>query len=66
MERLDGVGNLRQLSLRRNNAVQVPESHVRTRDPADAVTSHPRPDVVIETRKTPYLARRLSVFRITG
>ena len=53
VERLDGCGNLRQLSLRRNNEVQVPEAHVRARDLADAVTSHLRPDVDVETRKKP-------------
>ena len=28
VERLDGGGSLRQLSLRRNDEVQVPEAHV--------------------------------------
>ena len=51
MERLDDNGNLHQLSLHRNDEVQVSEAHVRARDPADAVTSHPRPDVDVETRK---------------
>ena len=46
-------GNLRQLSLRRNDEVQVLEAHVRAWDPADAVTIHPRPDVDVETRKKP-------------
>ena len=55
VERLDGDGNLRQLSLCCNNEVQVPEAHVRARDPADAMTSHPRPDVDVETRKKPML-----------
>ena len=62
VERLDGGGNLRQLSLHRNGEVQVPEAHVRARDPADAVITHLRPDVDVETRKSPYLARQLSVF----
>ena len=53
MERLDGSGNLRQLSLHRNDEVQVPKAHVCARDPADAMTSHPRPDVDVETRKKP-------------
>jgi len=53
VERLDGGGNLRQLSLHRNNEVQVPEAHVHARDPADAMTSHPRPNVDIKTRKKP-------------
>ena len=53
MERLDGSRNLRQLSLRCNDEVQVPEAHVHARDPADAVTSHPRPDVDVETHKKP-------------
>ena len=53
VERLDGGGNLRQLSLRRNDEVQVLEAHVRAQDPADAVTSHPRLDVDVETRKKP-------------
>ena len=29
VERLDGGGNLRQLSLHRNDEVQVPKAHVR-------------------------------------
>ena len=41
----DGGGNLHQLSLCCNDEVQVPEAHVRAWDPADAMTSHPRPDV---------------------
>ena len=53
VERLDGGENLRQLSLHRNDEVQVPEAHIRTSDPADAVTSHPRPDVDVETHKKP-------------
>ena len=51
MERLDGGGNLCQLSLRHNDEVQVPEAHARTRDPAGAMTSHPRPDVDVEKHK---------------
>ena len=50
---MDGGGNLHQLSLCRNDEVQVPEAHVRAQDPADAVTSHPKPDVDVETRKKP-------------
>ena len=53
VERLDGGRNLRQLSLCRSDEVQVLEVHVRAQDLADAVTSHPRPDVDIETRKKP-------------
>ena len=51
--RLDGGGNLRQLSLRRNDEVQVLKVHMRAQDPADAVTSYLRPDVDVETRKKP-------------
>ena len=51
VERMDGGGNLRQLSLCHNDEVHVPEAYVRARDPADAMTSHPRPDVDVETRK---------------
>ena len=36
VERLDGGGNLRQLSLRRNDEVQVPEAHVHARDLVEA------------------------------
>ena len=53
VERLDGGGSLRQLSLHRDDEVQVPEAHVRVRDPADAMTSHPRPSVDVEMRKRP-------------
>ena len=53
VESLDVSGNLLQLSLRRNDEVQVPEAHVRSRDPADTVTSHPRFGVDVETRKRP-------------
>ena len=53
VERLDGGGNLRQLSLHRNDKILVPKAHVHARDPADAVTSHPKPNVDIETRKKP-------------
>ena len=53
VERLDGGRNLRQLSLCHNNEVQVLEAHIRAWDPANAMTSHPRPDVDIETHKTP-------------
>ena len=51
MERLDGGRSLRQLSHHRDDEVEAPEAHVRVRDLADAVTSHPRPDVDIEMRK---------------
>ena len=57
VERLDGGGSLRQLSLRSDDEVQAPEAHVRARDPADAMTRHPRLDVDVEMRKKPYLAR---------
>jgi len=53
VERLDSGGNLPQLSLHRNDEVQAPKAHVRAQDVADAMTSHPRPDVDIETRKKP-------------
>ena len=52
---MDGGGNLRQLSLRCNDEVQVAEAHVRARDLADAVTSYLRPDVDVETHKKPLL-----------
>jgi len=42
-----------QLSLRRDDEVQVPEAHMCARDPADVVTSHPRPGVDVEMRKRP-------------
>ena len=41
----------RQLSLRRDDEVQVPEAHVHTWDPAEVVTSLLRPGVDVETRK---------------
>ena len=66
MERLDSGRSLRQLSHHRDDEVEAPEAHVRVRDLADAVTSHPRPDEDVETRKNPYLTCQLSVFRITG
>ena len=53
VERLDSSGNLRQLSLRRNDEVQVPKACVRAPDPADAMTNHPRPDMDVETCKKP-------------
>ena len=53
MERLDGGGSLYQLSLCRDDEIQVPKVDVHARDPADAVTSHLRPDVDLETRKKP-------------
>ena len=42
-----------QLSLRRDDEVQVPKARVRARDPADVVTRHSRPDVDVEMRKEP-------------
>ena len=53
VKRLDGDESLRQLSLHCDDEVQVPEAHVRARDLADVVTSHPRPRVDVETRKRP-------------
>ena len=53
VERLDGGGSLRQLSLRHDDEVQAPEAHVRARNPADIATSHPKPGVDVETRKRP-------------
>jgi len=55
-----------QLSLRRDDEVQAPKVHVHTQDLADAVTSHPRLDVDIETRKNPLPSMPLLVFWITG
>ena len=49
--RLDSGRSLHQPSLHRDDEVQVLEAHVRAWDLADAVTSHPRPDVDVETRK---------------
>ena len=51
VERLDDGGNLRHLSLHRNDKVQVSKAHVRAQDLAVVVTSHLRPDVDVETRK---------------
>ena len=53
VERLDDDGSLRLLSLHCDDEVQVPKAHVRARDLADVVTSHPRPGVDVETRKRP-------------
>ena len=53
MERLDDGGGLCQLSLHRDDEIQVPEAHMHARYPADTVTSHPRPDVDVETHKKP-------------
>ena len=64
VEGLNDDGCPRQLSLRRDDEVQVPETPVRVRDPGDAVTSHPRNGVDVETRKGPYLGHQLSVFRV--
>ena len=51
VERSDGGGSHCQLSLRRDDEVQVPEAHVCARDPAEVVASHPRSGVDVETRK---------------
>ena len=53
VERSDGGGSLRQLSLHHNDEVWVLGVHVRAQDLADAKTSHPRPYVDIETCKKP-------------
>ena len=53
VERLDGDGNLRQLPIHHNDEVLVAEAHVRIQDLADAVTSHPWPDVDVKMRKNP-------------
>ena len=50
-ERLDGDVGQRQLSSHHDDEVQVTETHVCTRDPADCVVSHPRPD--LERAKAP-------------
>ena len=50
-EGLDGDMSQRQLSPHYDDEVQVTEAHVCTRDPADCVVSHPRPD--LERAKTP-------------
>ena len=64
VERLDGDRSLHQLSPCRDNEVQIPKAHVHARDPANVVTSHPRPDVDVETRKKPLLgAPTVGVFR---
>ena len=61
---MDEGSNPRQLSLRGDDEVQAPEAHVHARDPANVVTSHPRPDVDVETRKKPLLgAPTVGVFR---
>ena len=64
VERLNDDRRLCQLSLHHDDEVQVPEAHVCTQYPADVVTSHSRPGVDVETRKSPYLARQLSVFQV--
>ena len=53
VERLGDGGSLDQPSFCRDDEVQVPKAHVHARDPTDAVTSHPRPDVLVDTRKRP-------------
>ena len=50
-ERLDGGVGQCQLSSHRDDEVQVTETHVRVRDPADCVASHPKPD--LEHAKAP-------------
>ena len=62
-ERLDGGVGQRQLSSHRDDEVQVTQTHVCARDPTDCVASHSRTDM--ECSKVPYLARQLSVFRIS-
>ena len=51
VERVNDDGRPRQLFLRRDDEVQVPEVHVCAWDLADAVTSHSRPGVDVETHK---------------
>ena len=64
MEGLGDDGRSRQLSLRHDDEVQVLEAHVSARDPANVVTSHPRPEVDVEMRKKPLSgAPTLGVFR---
>ena len=53
MEGLNDDGRPRQLSLCRDDEVQVLEVHVCARDPANVVTSHSWPDVNVETRNPP-------------
>ena len=53
VERSVGDGSHRQLSLHRDDEVQVSEAHVHARGPADVATSHPRHGVDVETRKRP-------------
>ena len=62
VEGLNDDGRPHQLSLRRDDEVQVSGAHVCARDLADAVTSHPWPNVNVGTRNAPYMARQLSVF----
>jgi len=50
-ERLDGRVGQRQLSSQCDNEVQVTETDVCARNPADCVVSHPRPD--LERAKSP-------------
>ena len=52
-ERLCGGRRPHQLFPHRDDEVQVPEAHMRARDPAEVVTSHPMSGVDIETRKRP-------------
>ena len=53
MERLNDNRCPRQLSLRRDDEVQVLKMHARAQDPGDVVSSHPRPGIDVETRKRP-------------
>jgi hypothetical protein len=61
--RLGGCRSPHQLSFCGDDEVRGPEAHVRARDIADAMGSHPKPDESDETRKGPYLTRQLSVFQ---
>ena len=61
-ERLDGGVHPYQLSSHRDEKIEAPKAHVCAWDPADAMVSHPWPDV--ERAKTPYLARQLLMFQI--
>ena len=53
VERLDDDGSPHQLSLRRDDEIQVPKAHVHAWDPANIVTSHLRPGLDVETCKRP-------------
>ena len=62
-ERLDGDVGQRQLSSHRDDEVQVAETHVCARDPADCVASHPRPD--LERAKAPTWPANCRYFKQT-